>query len=134
MDMNTNRILISRNVVFHETNFTFKALPLNSEVPTFLFPHLEFQCDPISFNLNIPSATFNEPISSHINTDHHENASPNSHIRKPTRIKQTPKFLQDYYCGTASLFPYKNNPSTCIGCSFILYLPFFMLVEYQYHR
>lgn len=33
-----------------------------------------------------------------------------------TRIKQPPKFLQHYYSGTSSLFPYAKNSSPSIGC------------------
>ena len=38
MDLNTNKILVSRNVNFHETIFPFNVLPHNPETHSFLFP------------------------------------------------------------------------------------------------
>ena len=38
MDLNNNKILVSRNVIFHETFFPFQVLPQHLETHSFMFP------------------------------------------------------------------------------------------------
>ena len=38
MDLNTNKILVSLNVIFNETNFPFQVLPQHLETHSFMFP------------------------------------------------------------------------------------------------
>lgn len=148
--LKTNKIIISRNVVFHETNFPFKQLPSNFEIPNFLFPPTEIPHEASHINNPLASSdqsTFSQedihhlhPIASDQNASSQEPSDPfhidsptdatnfipidstdfistNSHIKKSTRTKQQPNFLQNYYYGNVSLFPYANSSSTPIDCS-----------------
>lgn len=63
MDPNTNKIIVSRNVKFHETFLPSKVLPSKSETHSFLFPNLEFFLEScyrnshLTFDQNVPSTS-----------------------------------------------------------------------------
>lgn len=95
LDLHTNNIIISRNVVFHETIFPFSSV----SAPASLF----LVTTPIS-SFSPPSVPSSAPLSYSLP------------IARTTcdRIMKPPTYLQDYICGTtvSSLYPIHTFLST----------------------
>jgi hypothetical protein len=126
LNIHTNSIFVSRNVVFHEHIFPFASNDIihsNDAVhKSVLFKTSSNFSDDISnHSLPIAEGHLNDDHSSH-NTishdshDHHlpfsnvnqhpdsaaESSIPTENIRKSSRTRQAPTYLQDYHCQLAS--------------------------------
>ncbi|RVW57608.1 Retrovirus-related Pol polyprotein from transposon RE1 [Vitis vinifera] len=138
MDLNTNKILVSRNVIFHETIFPFQVLPQHPETHSFMFPLSQSFSDSPSttsfFNsyhnvgsasppnnspsLSEPPALLESNSPTFPSPSHLDSTDPEVlQLRKSTRIKQKPSYLQDYYCGNVSSSQNATQTSTSIDCS-----------------
>ena len=138
MDLNTNKILVSRNVIFHETIFPFQVLPQHPETHSFMFPLSQSFSDSPSttsfFNsyhnvgsasppnnspsLSEPPALLESNSPTFPSPSHVDSTDPKVlQLRKSTRIKQKPSYLQDYYCGNVSSSQNATQASTSLDCS-----------------
>ncbi|KAL6328953.1 hypothetical protein AAG906_007243 [Vitis piasezkii] len=142
MDLNTNKILVSRNVIFHETIFPFQVLPQHPETHSFMFPLSQSFSDSPSttsfFNsyhnvgsasppnnspsLSEPPALLESDSPTFLSPSHLDSTSDSTdpevlQLRKSTRIKQKPSYLQDYYCGNVSSSQNATQASTSTNCS-----------------
>ncbi|XP_022889155.1 uncharacterized protein LOC111404601 [Olea europaea var. sylvestris] len=120
LDLQTQAIFISRNVVFYEDTFPYKQLPLNNDDPFVLpnpipepsFPIFPSHVSPITKNVlpNTSPDHQNNPIPPPEN--HIASHDINPHLRRSTRIKQTPSYLQRYHCHLAQNFLNRFDQST----------------------
>jgi hypothetical protein len=126
LNIHTNSVFVSRNVVFHEHIFPFASNDIihsNDAVhKSVLFKTSSNFSDDISnHSLPIAESHLNDDHSSHDTIshdshDHHlpssnvnqhpdstaESSIPTENIRKSSRTRQAPTYLQDYHCQLAS--------------------------------
>lgn len=120
LELATNKIFVSRNVVFHEEVFPFHSLPHSAEFPLYL-PH----CTPtplIPFSDSTPaSPSSSSNPSSSVPQRHFPIIFPSPHNSTRGRILKPPSYLNDCICGsvqTTCKYPlhhyltYKNLPPT----------------------
>lgn len=144
-DLETHSTFVSRDVIFHESSFPFQQFPQTHS------PNFEFTSDlvlpNVSPSVDIPFPT-SEPTPYTSSPEHpttfgdqsdgittpptdphiQSNTSPIA-LRRSTRERQTPKYLQKYHCQLASTlqdqsisslyssFPDLLNPSSFCSCS-----------------
>jgi len=122
MDLNSRTIFLSRDVLFHETNFPFKSpsnttadhSTSNSTLGLQNIPCSYHSYDSLCFSQNkdtTPTSFYSSPAStpkdfelenSHVSSSSIAHDTPSSfpHIalRKSTRKRTAPKYLQDFHC------------------------------------
>jgi hypothetical protein len=132
MDLNSRTIFLSRDVLFHETNFPFKS-PFNitadhstsnstlglQNIPcsdhssnSHCFPQNKDTTPTSPNNLSFYSSPASTPKDFELENSHvssspiaHDTPSSSPHIelRKSTRNRTAPKYLQDFHCQQAAL-------------------------------
>ncbi|KAB1226747.1 Retrovirus-related Pol polyprotein from transposon TNT 1-94 [Morella rubra] len=99
LNLETNSIFVSRDVIFHEVSFPFKDTSSYSSSPT-------LSC---VVPLSVPD-TFSYDSSSHIQHSVQPSSPPPSHSsvlnppRRSTRVRQTPSYLHNYHCRLVQSF------------------------------
>ncbi|XP_010526680.1 PREDICTED: uncharacterized protein LOC104804180 isoform X2 [Tarenaya hassleriana] len=110
LDLHSNAVLISRNVVFHETTFPFKSFPQSQpaldpfpqSVSPFFYESISPQNLSSSSALSPVSQEFpTDPISSLGSSETDSSGfvtSSSAHVTRPQRQSKTPAYLSDYHC------------------------------------
>jgi hypothetical protein len=138
LNIHTNSVFVSRNVVFHEHIFPFTSNDLSFSSNTHSNDALHksvlfktssnFSDDISNHSFPIAEGHLNDNHSthdtiSHYSHDHHlpysnvnqhpdstaESSIPTENFRKSSRTKQAPTYLQDYHCQLAS---FSSNPNS----------------------
>jgi len=141
LELSTRKILISRDVSFHESIFPFSS----SSSTQHIFPHSSFSPDPfdgtvlptsppISPHSNPPSHP-TEPIISTDASDLTDTPSPSiisSAPRRSTRTSKVPSYLNDYLCNSVVLTDLFSHfidpvvPSTLHVSAFLLLINMYL--------
>ncbi|RVW48337.1 Retrovirus-related Pol polyprotein from transposon RE1 [Vitis vinifera] len=105
-DLETNRISVSRNVIFQESVFPFKLSQNNNSVASDFFSEKVLPIVPVS----TPSPSFDNSTSHPNSPDSSSNdTSPHTTSHTTTRsfrVSQPPKYLSDYHCYLVSSTPH----------------------------
>ena len=94
LNLSTNVIYITRDVIFHETSFPFQSNDL-SFISDFLSDSVLPSSHASTFHSHFPSFIDSNPTTS--------TKSPVSSTSRPTRVTRPPTYLQDYHCYSATL-------------------------------
>lgn len=125
LDLESHAVFVSRNVVFHETEFPFKTseflndsvdmfpntiLPMPSPlhyVDSMPLPSMHTDCSVHPLDPNTSNHTSNQPApSSSINTESHDTGVNEVNDFRPRRTTRAPNYLSEYHC---SLMPFTIN-------------------------
>lgn len=111
LDLHTNKIIITRDVVFHERNFPFHmpSVPSSATMQFFLPTHIQYEF-PTDFD--IPDV-FSQKFSDHDNSSNTIDNTPSPppsppELRRSTRTVSKPSHLNDYVC---NLVTFESLPS-----------------------
>ncbi|KAL2232264.1 UNVERIFIED_CONTAM: Retrovirus-related Pol polyprotein from transposon RE1 [Sesamum indicum] len=120
-DIHNNKVLVSRDVYFHESVFPFKSiagteteqcLPLpsfDSEIPS----STDFQSSTTTISADISSTNVDPPPSNIHSQESSSPSIPSTQLRRSQRTIQPPSWLRDFICHTSHLPPYSFTPTHC---------------------
>ena len=117
-NMRTKRIIISRDVIFHEKHFPcHHKNQVDSTYATFFLPVTTLFPKP---DISPQQSSYIDPVHSYQNTTNdivsNENDTTNENVRRNTKVHKPPQYLSDYICNNikwCNIFSFHNllNPS-----------------------